>query len=63
MSGKWTGKKAHVSFLKPKEPAFLKDFKKRIGYEDKSTKVEDKVSLEWEPNLFPTPRLIFKIHF
>lgn len=40
---KWTGKRHGVSFSKPEEPSFLKDFKKRAGYTEPS--LNDKVSL------------------
>ncbi|KAF2361533.1 protein of unknown function DUF4604 [Trinorchestia longiramus] len=38
---KWTGKRTGVTFNKPKEPSFLKEFKKKAGYKEGPT-LQDK---------------------
>ncbi|XP_018021880.1 uncharacterized protein KIAA1143 homolog isoform X1 [Hyalella azteca] len=38
---KWTGKRTGVTFNKPAEPSFLKEFKKKAGYKE-DTRLEDK---------------------
>ena len=36
---------SNLNFHKPSEPAFLKRFKEKVGYKEKVTTIDDKVSI------------------